>query len=282
MVSNRWTFVVNNPEEWRPVYDERTMDYLVWQHEIAPTTGTPHIQGYVRFKCKKRMTTVKSTMPIQVHLEQARADEEQNRTYCTKEGGTETTELGTYDPEQGRQGRRTDLRQAVQTLQRTNSLTEVAVQHPETFVRYHNGLGALHRALRPPPPPSRDIIAMILWGPTNVGKTHRIRSRYPGIYTVVAGRGPFDTYHDQEVVLFDEFRPDDWQITDMNRYLDKWPCDLNCRFYNRTALWTRVFICANKDPDSWWPNDNYLLRDAFFRRVLVIYEITNKEDIIIL
>jgi len=98
---------------------------------------------------------------------------------------------------------------------------------------------------------------------------------------VKVGRGPFDSYKNNETILFDEFRAEDWPITDMNSYCDKWPCELNCRFFNKNAYWTRVYICANRNPEEWWPNDGMLLREAFFRRITAIYEVTNKEELFV-
>lgn len=161
-------------------------------------------------------------------------------------------------------------------------MSALAAELPTTYVRYHNGLEALRRTLLPPPPEERNVHCAILWGPTDVGKTHRVRTLFPGLFSIRAGRGPFDSYQGQQTILFDEFRPDDWPITDMNMYCDKWPCTLNCRYYNKEAAWINVFICANSNPENWWPNDSYLLRDAFFRRILNIYEVKSKEEIFIL
>lgn len=257
------------------------MDYLVYQLEVGDS-GTPHIQGYVRFKASKFLEAAKRCIHDTAHLEPARGSEEQNRSYCTKDGGSETTEHGEYLPHQGQQGHRSDLHQVTTAIKNGTPMREIATNFPETYVRYHNGLTQLQRALAAPPAAERPVRCVILWGPTATGKTHRVRTSFPGIFSIRAGRGPFDNYEGQAEVLFDEFRFEEWPISDMNQYCDKWPCTLNCRYYNRQAAWNHVFICANSDPDGWWPNDGYLLRQAFFRRITAIHEINSKEEFIVL
>lgn len=108
-VVKRWCFTVNNPGEWRPTYSAATMDYIVWEVEHVDD-GTPHIQGYVRFKRTRDMASAKRLLCERAHVEPARGSEEQNRVYCTKEGDdAEHGEQGVYDAQAGKQGRRTDL-----------------------------------------------------------------------------------------------------------------------------------------------------------------------------
>jgi len=61
--------------------------YLIYGREISPTTGTPHLQGFVRFKSKRSFATVQSLLPLGVHLE-ARAKgstDHHAAEYCMKE-----------------------------------------------------------------------------------------------------------------------------------------------------------------------------------------------------
>lgn len=51
--------------------------------------GTPHIQGYVKFKNPKDFNAIKKIMP-RAHIEQAKGTIKDNWTYCSKEGNYET------------------------------------------------------------------------------------------------------------------------------------------------------------------------------------------------
>lgn len=61
--------------------------YVIAGWEKAPTTNQLHLQGYVQFETKKRLTQLKKFLNgATVHWEVAKGDEEQNYTYCTKDG----------------------------------------------------------------------------------------------------------------------------------------------------------------------------------------------------
>lgn len=270
MQSKRWTFTWNNPGDSRPHYDAPQMDYLVYQGEVG-AQQTPHIQGYVRFSSRKRLAQVKRILGTEaVHCEIARGTEEDNRNYCTK---PETRawgpiEHGTYQQEEGRQGRRSDLTKACEMIKKGEPLSAVAADCSETFVRYHNGLIKLQATTAPLPPLERTVQVLVLWGPTGTGKTHRALTSHPDAYVACAGRDPWGMYRGQKAVIFDEFDYRRWSIQDMNRYLDKWRCQLDARYNDRYAEWTHVVICTNLDPFQFWPDEpNQNLRQAFFRRI---------------
>lgn len=279
--SLRWCFTVNNPETWRPVFAEQ-MAYLVWEKEYAPQTGTEHIQGYLRLKTRLRVSQVKQILHASVHLELARGSERENREYCSKNRlGEDWGEEGDYQPDQ-RQGRRTDIEAAVQAVVGGMTLREVAEAHPIEWVKYHSGLQSLHRLMNLECPISRTVSTMILWGPTGVGKTHRVRSAYPQAFVVRPGRDPFGTYSTQEEIIFEEFDPDKWTLQDMNCYLDKWSTELDCRYFSKQARWTRVFILSNINPSTWYTQYPQPLQQAFWRRINFNIEIKSKEQELLL
>lgn len=63
--------------------------YGVLGKEIAPTTGTAHIQGYIYFTNAKTFNAFKKLLPQGTHIELAVASAKQNREYCTKGGDFE-------------------------------------------------------------------------------------------------------------------------------------------------------------------------------------------------
>lgn len=61
--------------------------YAIAGWETAPSTGQAHLQGYVQFESKQRLTALKKLVcGNTVHWEPARGDEESNIAYCSKEG----------------------------------------------------------------------------------------------------------------------------------------------------------------------------------------------------
>lgn len=274
--SNRWCFTVNNPELWRPQWTPSSMNYLVWEMERG-AAGTPHIQGYCRFKSRLRRNQVLVFFP-RAHLSLSRGSEEQNRNYCSKaRQGTDWGEEGSYEPAQ-RQGQRTDLEAAITTL-RSDGLRALKDNHPETYVKYHSGFDKLALHLQTLPPLRRPMETSILWGPPGIGKTWQVLDSYPDAFFVKPGRDPWGQYNNEETVVFDEYHPDKWDIQEMNGYLDIYRCRLNCRYVDKHAFWNRVIIISNIPPTSWyynWPED---IRQAFFRRINNIYHMQERTEI---
>lgn len=82
-----WCFTVNN-------YTQLHIDSVVslvsgselWIYAFETgQNGTPHIQGYVKFKHQVRFTTLKRKIP-DAHWEKAKGSPDQNYNYCAKDG----------------------------------------------------------------------------------------------------------------------------------------------------------------------------------------------------
>lgn len=267
--SKRWCFTIqvrdgDDALASAPAYTDE-MAYLIYGKEVAPTTGQIHLQGYVRFTKRKELKTAKKCLPDGAHLEIAKGNEKQNREYCIKEG--EFLEFGSYDEKEGQQGRRSDLEEVAEKIKAGSSLKAIAEENPATFIKNSAGIEKLARLVQPPPPPTRDVQTIILWGPTGTGKTHRVRTTFPEAYSVIPGRDPWGDYCMEKVIFFDEFDWQQWSIQEMNMFLDKWPCKLNARYNNKNAYWEKIYICANDHPDNWWPSVNPRLKGAFERRI---------------
>lgn len=271
--SNRWAWTMNNPEAWLPVWNPEEMAYLVYQLERG-AQGTAHYQGYVRFHRQKTLGAVKTALGhAGVHVEKANGSEADNKRYCTKDDESHSPdmprfEFGDFDPEQGKQGRRSDLQAVADKCAQGVTLIQIAQEHSGDFIRYHAGIERLHQLTAPPPPIARDVAVWVLWGATGTGKTHRVMTNYQDCY-VVAGRGrdPWGQYNGQAVLLMDEFDWHKWSIQEMNKVLDKWRYLLDARYRDRYAAWTQVYICSNETPTAWWPDASQPLIDSVRRRL---------------
>lgn len=278
--SKRWCFTINHPEnEPRPT---QRVNYMVWEYEKGEMMGTLHIQGYVRFSARLMMNQVKKELQIPTaHLVVARGTETQNRDYCTKEPaeGTVPTIIGTFDPGPT-QGRRTDLEAVSAAVLSGRTLRATALEYPAQYIKYHQGIRALHQLVTPQPPELRNVSVVVLWGQTDTGKSHRVTLQYNARYVVTAGRGPFDMYDNEKVLVFEEFNPSDWPIRKMNMLLDKYKLRLDCRYFDKWARWELVIIISNQHPDHWYMMESPPVLAAFKRRLTRIIEVHHKyEDI---
>lgn len=275
-MSARWciTVHVQNDEEFVPrdVLTKDGVKYACWGFESAPETGQLHWHLYIRFTTRKRMDTVKRFLGRQdAHCEPAKGTEEQAREYTLKErvAGDEHHwgEYGEYEKDSGKQGKRSDLEEIGEKVKQGVSIQDIARDHTADYIRYHGGIQALQVALSNPPA-QRDVTVLWLWGTTGTGKTHRVLTTWPDCFTITPGRSPWDGYSNQTTILFDEFTGEaNWPIDMMKRILDKWRLSLDARYNNKYAAWTRVVICSNSSPASFYSAAHGPDLDAFRRRI---------------
>jgi len=287
--SERWCFTVNNPGEWRPDWESLRDDweaaYMIYQLERG-AQGTPHLQGYIRFRSRRKGTEVKRAFDRNdMHIERAQGNEKQNHDYCsksdTREPGEEPHEFGDYDEGAGTQGRRNDKISELETFTRMVAANaterEIALAVPGLYLRHASNMQA-YRVVVTEQPVARDVLVEAYSGPTGVGKSHRVRHLDPDVFIVQAGRDPWGLYRGQRLICFEEFNYEKWPIEMMNMYLDKWRCPLDRRYRDCFAEWTHVIICSNATPGSWYPNAHQSLIDAFRRRFTNLYWITSREQ----
>lgn len=99
MRSRAWTFTTNNYTDeqcWNLV--NLSCRYLVFSFEVAPTTGTPHIQGYVYFHDAKTESYMIKHVGC-TWTKPSKGSPQQNFDYCSKTG--DYFEFGKM-PEQGK------------------------------------------------------------------------------------------------------------------------------------------------------------------------------------
>lgn len=107
-----WCFTINNPEEkdckqLLKLYEDGHATYVVVGREQGEEKKTKHLQGYVEFRIRQRLSSVKRmcTALGRAHLETRRGTSEQASAYCKKDGD--------YDEDsnlsESKQGKRNDL-----------------------------------------------------------------------------------------------------------------------------------------------------------------------------
>ncbi|KAI8516534.1 hypothetical protein Bbelb_051150 [Branchiostoma belcheri] len=82
----RWSFTLNNYGDddlarLRNI-DPAAIKFMVVGAEVSPTTGTPHLQGYVNFSRKVRTPQVKGHLGDRCHVEKAVGNDHDNERYC--------------------------------------------------------------------------------------------------------------------------------------------------------------------------------------------------------
>lgn len=133
----RICFTLNNyseDDETRIQSNVELYQYAIYGREEAPTTGTRHLQGFINFKRRESFNRIKDIIGQNAHIELARGSDQQNKTYCSKDGNN--WEFG----EARGQGHRSDLESVVIDIKNGNSLRDIVESHTGTFIRYYRGI----------------------------------------------------------------------------------------------------------------------------------------------
>lgn len=152
--SDSWCFTLNNYTDetvlhLQLLFESEQVLYAIIGYEVAPTTGTRHIQGYVKFGNRHRFGAVRQMLPP-CHLSRARGSAQQNIVYCSKAGDYD--EFGARPVSS--QGRRTEFeryRDWLLTLDAEPSDIELIQHWPSLYGRYRNALRDMARQLVPRP-----------------------------------------------------------------------------------------------------------------------------------
>lgn len=137
-----WCFTDNNPAyepEAVPVHPAEK--YVSWQLEEGEQ-GTKHVQGYVEFRTRQRLTSLKKWL-AGAHFEPRKGTAEQAREYTRKEESRKEGpfERGDWDPKS--QGQRTDLEDCQSYIEGGATEEEAIEKFPsifakhQHFIRYH-------------------------------------------------------------------------------------------------------------------------------------------------
>jgi len=145
--SKSWCFTLNNPAEAHVLIMDERVQYLVWQREKAPTTGTIHFQGWLYLKKKTTKSTVKEILVAigakNAHFELCRGSPRSNYDYCIK---AETALDGPYElGKKPFQGERTDLEELKADLLSNVPMADISERHFSAFIRYHRGIREFKR-----------------------------------------------------------------------------------------------------------------------------------------
>lgn len=182
----------------------KDVEYGCFGLEVAPTTGTPHIQGYFRFKNPISWDKFRKKF-LGASIFVARGDDFQNRVYCSKEGNF--TEEGI--PAKKQQGARQDLIELKDQIMKGEiSCDDILIDNPMIYHQYGRTLEKIEDiAMRGR---QRNFMTKGIWlyGPTGTGKTYTAYEMAEGKSTFVwkDDHGWWDGYKQEEVVIINEFR----------------------------------------------------------------------------
>lgn len=244
-------------------------------------SGTPHTHVYVVFRNSVMFETLHKKF-YGVHIEPAIGSNKENRDYIRKEGkwlddskhetnlANTFEEWGNLPTDQTKRETQSELIMELVRAGKDNS--EILAEIPGAYNKLNYIEQARQTLLEAQFRDAwRELEVTYIWGETGSGKTRSVMEiyGYSNVYRVTDYAHPFDSYKGQDVILFDEFRSS-LTLADMLKYLDGYPIELPCRYANKVACYTKVFLISNiplenqyryvqiDEPETW---------KAFLRRI---------------
>lgn len=244
-------------------------------------SGTPHTHVYIVFKNSVMFDTLHKRF-YGVHIEPANGSNKENRDYIRKEGkwledAKHETNLEDTFEEWGelpsdRTKRETQSEQIMELVRAGKDNSEILAEIPGAYNKLNYIEQARQTLLEAQFRDAwRELEVTYIWGETGSGKTRSVMETYgySNVYRVTDYAHPFDSYKGQDVILFDESRSS-LTLADMLKYLDGYPIELPCRYANKVACYTKVFLISNIPLEKQYPNiqiDEPESWKAFQRRI---------------
>lgn len=245
-MSKSFVFTWNNyTDETLKYLNELECSYMVYGKEVAPTTGTRHLQGYVEFEKQKKFTTVVNLFQKQ-HVELRKGSQQQAIDYCCKD--KEFTTRGS--PACTKQGKRSDIEHARESAKAggmrlvsktTNSLQALKVA--QVFLEYNEK--------------ARDYKPTVtwIWGESGSGKSRKARELLKDdVYTKNDGTKWWNGYDGHENVIIDDFRDSWWSITEMLSLLDRYEKKVEVKGSVRQFRGRQIVVTSIHHPNTMYKN----------------------------
>ena len=293
--SRKFQLTINNPSDHgythnkiREILSEFPgLRYWCMCDEVGEQ-GTPHTHVYLVSRNSIMFESLHGRF-YGAHIEQANGSNKANRDYVRKEGKWlddakhETNladtfeEWGELPPDRTKQESQSE--RIVQMIRDGKSNVEILDECPTAFSKLSHIEQTRQTLLAEEYKDKwRDLIVTYLWGDSGAGKTRSVMEQYgySNIYRITDYAHPFDGYTGQNVVVFEEFRSN-LLVGDMLNYLDGYPVELPCRYANKVACYTNVYIISNIPLEQQYPNvqtDSPETWAAFRRRIHHVQHMT--------
>lgn len=188
-------------------------------YEIAPTTGTPHIQGAVYWKDPVTMSTANRRLGGRAALFVMGGTWE-DQDYCLKDG-----KILRNDGEGPSQGKRTDIEKFKDAIENGLTLRDAYKEYPGMMARYPRFYKEYKSSMNADK--FRDWMTKGTWyyGETGVGKSHKAFENFnPSTCYVheASDKGWWDGYDGHDTVIINEFRGE-IPYAELLSLVDKWP-----------------------------------------------------------
>lgn len=269
-----WVFTLNNYNDEDERHIQNTIGtlarYVVYGREIAPETGTPHLQGYIYFTNQRQRKSVARLLP-RARLDVANGTPLQNKQYCTKDGNF--YEFGTIPMEKsdaqrkGGAGNAQRYSNAIELAKR-GDMAGICESDPKMFLLHGPRLESLYA---PETRPLEGVLLHEWWvGPSGSGKSKLLWELYPKHFAKGLNKW-WDGYKHEPVVAIEEWAPkNDCTASALKKWADRYPfpgeIKGGCLQHLRPK---KIIVLSNYTPQQCFLNSEDL--EPILRRFTVIH-----------
>lgn len=295
--SRKWLITINNPKEKGYEHDRikvimnefKNCVYYCISDEVGKEGGTYHTHVFIACSGAVRFSTLKKRFEG-AHFDVCKGTSEDNRNYVFKQGkwagsDKEDTRVEGTQEEWGelpveRQGKRNDLDDLYDMIKAGLSNYEIIECCPQYMINLDK-IERCRQVVQEEKYKStwRELSTTYIYGDTGSGKTRSVMEKYGygNVFRVTDYEHPFDGYKGQDVIVFEEFRSS-MRIGDMLNYLDGYPVELRCRYANKVACYTKVYLISNIPLTDQYSDLQKIQSEtwnAFLRRIHKVQIFTN-------
>jgi len=238
--------------------------YIVYGKEVGES-GTPHLQGYVRWASPRTFNATKTAMPDGTHIERKKGTCKQAIDYCKKDG--DVYERGDPPMTQEEKGAANKRRyaEALDAAKegRFDDIPE------DLYTRHYQTYKKIREDYLPKPQDLDELENEWRYGPTGTGKSRSAHEMYPNAYIKKADTIWWDGYNGEDVVIIDDF--DKYHVKlgyQLKIWLDHYKFQAERKGGSSYIRPKKIIITSNYHPRDIWDDEKTL--NPVLRRVTLV------------
>lgn len=284
--SRKFLLVINNPEEHglteeiiKDIIASLNPDYACYSYEIGEQ-GTLHIHIFVYRKSTIRFSTLKKKFPT-AHIESAQGSCAENKDYVSKSGKWENskkaetsiegsfTEFGVLPPIELESLTKSEM--LLNCVKADDSIMEILEKLPN-FSLNTKAIENLIQNIKLDEYSNkvRDINVEYIYDSDESydrGLLYKGNNSICRIVNYGNGKGiSFDSYKNQDVMLFDNFI-EQLSINELINYIDGYPLMLPVRFCDKVACYSKVIIISTISLENIYANVSSRIKQKFINNI---------------
>lgn len=262
--TRHWVFTLNNPREDEVLFDNYLHTYMIAGKEVSET-GTRHVQGYIVFNIRKRLSGVKKWLP-RAHFEMMKGTPTQAALYCKKDGDFQEFGQVPKTP-------KTAARIAMQARWDDAYMKSIDGNFHDIeksmLIRNYAAFKRIHQDNPPKVDDLADKENYWIVAPTGYGKSTYAREKYIPFYDKPPNKW-WVGYENQPNILLDDFGPKQCEYLGwyMKRWADKFPFPAETKGGGKLIRPKRIIVTSQYHIGECW--EDHLVCEAIANRFQVV------------